>query len=65
MNTVAYFEIQAGDPEAAIRFYQAAVGWRFARQDGLPIPYWRIDDIHGGLLERRARTPPSEWGTNA
>lgn len=62
MNTVAYFEIQAQDPEAASRFYQAVFGWRFARQEGLPIAYSRIETegIHGGLLERPADTPPAE-----
>ena len=68
MNTVAYFEIQADDPETAIRFYEAIFGWRFARQEGLPVPYWRIaTDGHqrGGLLPRPAATPPPECGTNA
>lgn len=67
MNAVAYFEIQARDPEATIRFYQTVFGWRFAKQEGLPIAYWRIETegIHGGLLERPADTPPAECGTNA
>lgn len=67
MNTVAYFEIQAGEPEAAMRFYGDVFGWRFAKQEGLPIPYWRIETagIHGGLLQRPADTPPAECGTNA
>jgi predicted enzyme related to lactoylglutathione lyase len=67
MNSVAYFEIQAYDPERARRFYAAALGWRFSKQEGLPIEYWRIetDGIRGGLLKRPAQTPPPECGTNA
>ncbi|MDF0749407.1 VOC family protein [Marinobacter sp. 71-i] len=67
MNTVAYFEIQATDPEALIPFYQGVFGWKFVKQEGLPIPYWRIETegIHGGLLERPGAMPPSECGTNA
>src|SRR5207253_2506528 len=50
INTVAYFEIQADDPERAVEFYRSVFGWRFAKADGLPIPYWRIetDGIRGG-----------------
>ena len=67
MNGVMYFEIQAGDPEAAIRFYTDVFAWQFDRQDDLPIPYWRIESagIRGGLLQRPADTPPPECGTNA
>lgn len=67
MNTVAYFEIQAADPDSAIRFYREVFGWRFAKEEGLPVAYWRIetDGIRGGLLERPAKTPPPECGTNA
>lgn len=67
MNTVMYFEIQAGDPETAMRFYGDVFGWRFAKQEGLPIPYWRIETagMHGGLLQRPADIPPAECGTNA
>ncbi|TBW49115.1 VOC family protein [Marinobacter halodurans] len=67
MNTIAYFEIQADEPEAAVRFYQAVFGWSFTRQENFPIPYWRIDTpgIRGGLLQRPAPTPAPEHGTNA
>lgn len=67
MNTVAYFEIQAGNPETAIRFYRDVFGWQFVKQEGFPIPYWRIETegIRGGLLERPAHPPPTECGTNA
>lgn len=67
MNTIAYFEIQADEPEAAVDFYRALFGWRFTRDEHLPIPYWRIetDGIRGGLLKRPAPTPPPASGTNA
>jgi predicted enzyme related to lactoylglutathione lyase len=67
MNTIAYFEIQAAHPESVIAFYREAFGWRFTRDEHLPIPYWRIDTggIRGGLLQRPAKTPPPECGTNA
>jgi predicted enzyme related to lactoylglutathione lyase len=67
MNTVAYFEIQSADPEKAVAFYQALFGWRFTRDEQLPIPYWRIETpgIRGGLLQRPAATPPPQCGTNA
>ncbi len=67
MNAIAYFEIQSANPENAIKFYQALFGWRFKRDEQLPIPYWRIETggIRGGLLARPAATPPPECGTNA
>lgn len=67
MNSVAYFEIHSSQPEAAVRFYQELFGWRFTRDENVPIPYWRIetDGIHGGLLERPAETPPLKCGANA
>lgn len=62
-----YFEIQADDPARAIRFYRELFGWEFQEVPGLPIPYWRIltNGAPGGLLERPAKTPPTECGTNA
>lgn len=67
MNNVAFFEIQAADPEKAIAFYQAIFGWKFVKQELLPIEYWQIttDGINGGLLKRPAQIPPPEYGTNA
>lgn len=49
MSGIAYFEIQADDPEAAVRFYHEIFGWHFLKQEGLPVPYWRIeaDGIRG------------------
>lgn len=67
MNTIGYFEIQASEPEKLIDFYANVFGWKFAEQTGLPVKYWQIetDGIRGGLLERPAKTPPTEYGTNA
>ena len=62
-----YFEIQADDPTQAMNFYSAVFGWTFTEAPGLPIPYWRIQtrSEQGGLLQRPAKTPPSQCGTNA
>lgn len=67
MNSPAYFEIQADDPERTIRFYAAVFGWSFTKVPGLPIDYWLIqtEEMRGGLLKRPAPAPPPRSGTNA
>src|ERR1700693_4968161 len=67
MNSPAYFEIQADDPDQVIGFYTAVFGWRFTKQIGLPIDYWRIatEDIRGGLIKQPATAPPRRSGMNA
>jgi predicted enzyme related to lactoylglutathione lyase len=67
MNNIAFFEIQATEPEKLVHFYREIFGWQFSRQPGMPIEYWRIvtDGMNGGLLKRPAKTPPTESGTNA
>lgn len=62
-----YFEIQADDTARAIHFYSQTFGWKFSEVPGLPISYWTIETggSRGGLLQRPARKPPSECGTNA
>jgi len=67
MNNVGYFEIQSTDPEREIKFYQKAFDWKFFKEEKFPIEYYRIETggIHGGLLKRPAKIPPSESGTNA
>lgn len=62
-----YFEIQADEPTRAIHFYSAIFGWNFTAVSGLPIPYWQIQTATdpGGLLQRPAKTPPPQCGTNA
>jgi predicted enzyme related to lactoylglutathione lyase len=58
MNRVVHFEVHAEDPERAIRFYSAVLGWSFTHWGG-PMDYWLIttgpDDqpgINGGLVRR-------------
>ncbi len=72
-NRVVHFEIQAEDPERAIKFYTAVFGWNFPKWSEQP-PYWAVmtaekeskePGINGGLLVRPAKTPPHECGTNA
>lgn len=67
MNTIGYFEIQSSDPSREMEFYKAVFGWKFIKQEGLPIEYYRIEtnSIAGGLLKRPAKIPPMETGTNA
>lgn len=62
-----YFEIQADNPPRAVRFYTQVFGWKFDEIPGLPVAYWRIETggSRGGLLQRPAKTPPPQSGTNA
>ncbi len=72
MNRVVHFEIQAENPDRAIKFYKDVFGWSFERWGEKE--YWMImtaekdskePGINGGLLKRPASTPPMECGTNA
>ena len=67
MNTVGYFEIQSSDPNRDSKFYQSVFGWKFIKDELVPIEYYRIETngINGGLLKRPAKVPPMESGTNA
>jgi predicted enzyme related to lactoylglutathione lyase len=67
MNTIGYFEIQSSDPKREISFYETVFGWKFIREEFVPIEYYRIEtnSINGGLLKRPAKVPPTESGTNA
>ena len=67
MNNIAYFEIQSSNPERDVKFYSEVFAWTFTKVEGLPIQYYQIEtsNIHGGLLERPAQTPPTHCGTNA
>ena len=67
MNTIGYFEIQSSDPNRDSKFYQSVFGWKFIREEFVPIEYYRIETngINGGLLKRPAKVPPTECGTNA
>jgi hypothetical protein len=63
MRRVVHFEIHAGDPERAVRFYTDLLGWAFKKWDG-PAPYWLIETgpkeesgINGGLMKRQGPAP--------
>jgi predicted enzyme related to lactoylglutathione lyase len=67
MNTIAYFEIQSSDPIRDKQFYETVFGWKFIKEEFVPLEYYRIETegMYGGLLKRPAQIPPSECGTNA
>jgi len=67
MNAVGYFEIQSSEPAREVKFYTSVFGWKFIREEFVPIEYYRIETpgINGGLLKRPATIPPMECGTNA
>jgi uncharacterized protein len=67
MNTIGYFEIQSSEPDRDIKFYKAVFGWKFIKEEFVPIEYYRIEtnSINGGLLKRPAKVPPTQSGTNA
>ena len=67
MNTIGYFEIQSSNTKRDIKFYESVFGWRFIKEEFVPIEYYRIEtnSINGGLLKRPAKVPPTESGTNA
>ena len=58
MSRVVHFEIHAEDPQRAIKFYEAVLGWQFNQWGGQD--YWIITTgpsdqpgIDGGLLPRQ------------
>jgi predicted enzyme related to lactoylglutathione lyase len=68
MNDPRFFELQAEDPARAAAFYAAAFGWVLARDEAMPIEYWRVDTgggIEGAILQRPVAGPPERAGTNA
>jgi predicted enzyme related to lactoylglutathione lyase len=59
MPRVVHFEINADDPERALRFYERVFGWEFTKWEG-PMDYWLIKTgeedepgIDGGLMQRQ------------
>jgi predicted enzyme related to lactoylglutathione lyase len=59
MLRVVHFEINADDPERALRFYERVFGWNFTKWEG-PMDYWLIKTgeedepgIDGGLMRRQ------------
>jgi predicted enzyme related to lactoylglutathione lyase len=67
MNTIGYFEIQSSNPKREIDFYSNIFGWKFIRENNVPIEYYRVETktLNGGLLARPVKTPPAASGTNA
>ncbi len=58
MLRVTHFEINADDPERAIKFYSDVFGWKVKKWEG-PMDYWLITTgpedqpgIDGGLMKR-------------
>ena len=61
MPRIVHFEIHAENPDRAIKFYQAVLGWQFTKWEG-PMPYWLVTTgpdnepgINGGLMPRRGQ----------
>jgi predicted enzyme related to lactoylglutathione lyase len=59
MPRVIHFEIHAGDPERAVKFYETLFDWTFQKWEG-PMDYWLVTTgpdsqpgINGGLLRRQ------------
>ncbi len=67
MNTIGYFEIQSSDVLRELIFYQNVFGWKFFKEENVPIDYYRIETngMNGGLLKRPVQVPPNQYGTNA
>lgn len=67
MNTVGYFEIQSSRPQREMEFYENVFGWKFIKEENVPMEYYRIEtnSINGGLLKRPSEVPPMQSGTNA
>jgi predicted enzyme related to lactoylglutathione lyase len=58
MNRVIHFDIFAGDPERAVKFYTEVFDWKITKWEG-PMDYWLVmtgpDDkpgINGGIGKR-------------
>jgi predicted enzyme related to lactoylglutathione lyase len=61
---VAHFEINADDPERAVKFYEEAFGWKINQWEG-PMEYWLIETgeegepgINGAIMRRE-----QQWST--
>jgi predicted enzyme related to lactoylglutathione lyase len=69
MNRPTHFEINAGDPERAIKFYTAVFGWQFQKWNG-PVEYWLVSTgdgpgINGGMVPRCGPAPAPDQPVNA
>jgi uncharacterized protein len=58
-------QLNTSDPEAAQRFYEALLGWRFEHVGTAETPYWGIyngDRLNGGISPLPPGAPaPSHW----
>ena len=63
MSGIAYFEIQADNPESAVSFYGDIFGWQFVKAEGLPLPIGasRPAAYEADCSNARFRLRP--WGT--
>ncbi|OGC77832.1 MAG: glyoxalase [candidate division Zixibacteria bacterium RBG_16_50_21] len=71
MSRIVHFEIQAENPERALKYYGDVFGWQAQKWDG-PQPYWLITTgpnekpgINGGLLMRQGPAPQENQAVNA
>ncbi|MFN7160770.1 MAG: VOC family protein [Candidatus Gracilibacteria bacterium] len=67
MNGPSYFEVQVDEPERAMSFYTEVFGWKFHKDEHIPMEYWRIqtDGTHGGMMKRPMSKPANHTGANA
>jgi len=74
MNRPVHFEIQADNPERAIKFYKDVFGWTIEKWESEEMEYWMVMTaekdskemgINGGLLRRPCPAPKPEQGANA
>ncbi len=71
MFRVVHFEIQAENPERAVKFYQSVFGWKADKWEG-PEDYWLLTTgpndkpgINGGLMMRKGPAPQENQAVNA
>ena len=78
MNRIIHFEVHAGDPERAVKFYRNVFGWEIHEWviPGVQMKdenrYWLVTTgpetepgINGGIVFRRSEPPSVERGVNA
>lgn len=71
-NKVVHFEIHAGDPERAVKFYTEVFGWDIKKWEGGAVEYWIVmtcpentpGGINGGILRRKGDAPPENCAVN-
>ncbi len=75
MNRIIHFEIHAGNPERAVKFYRDVFGWEINEwvMPGVQMKeedrYWLVttgskteSGINGGIVSRRVRPPSTVRG---